>query len=233
MRPFEPHLIPDFMLDILPYLSVTLGVTLTTVVFGCVLGGVIAYLKLYGNKLQRLLANAYTYSMRCTPSIILLFIVFYGLPKFLIEMFDYDINDFNRAFFVIITFTLLFAANISEIMRAAYIAVDRGQYEAAVSVGMSSWQAHYRIVFPQAAVIALPNFGNSLLNLLKEGSLAYTVGLVDLLGAGELIVARAYGASALEVYIAVGLIYYGIAVALEKMCLYLEERFSPQKIVKV
>ncbi|MBQ8418414.1 MAG: amino acid ABC transporter permease [Phascolarctobacterium sp.] len=221
------------MLDILPYLSVTLGVTLTTVVFGCVLGGVIAYLKLFGNKLQRLLANAYTYSMRCTPSIILLFIVFYGLPKFLIEMFGYDINDFNRAFFVIITFTLLFAANISEIMRAAYIAVDRGQYEAAVSVGMSSWQAHYRIVFPQAAVIALPNFGNSLLNLLKEGSLAYTVGLVDLLGAGELIVARAYGASALEVYIAVGLIYYGIAIALEKICLHLEERFSPQKIVKV
>lgn len=233
MRPFEPHLILDFMLDILPYLSVTLGVTLTTVVFGCVLGGVIAYLKLFGNKLQRLLANAYTYSMRCTPSIILLFIVFYGLPKFLIEMFGYDINDFNRAFFVIITFTLLFAANISEIMRAAYIAVDRGQYEAAVSVGMSSWQAHYRIVFPQAAVIALPNFGNSLLNLLKEGSLAYTVGLVDLLGAGELIVARAYGASALEVYIAVGLIYYGIAIALEKICLHLEERFSPQKIVKV
>ena len=98
---------------------------------------------------------------------------------------------------------------------------------------MSSWQAHYRIVFPQAAVIALPNFGNSLLNLLKEGSLAYTVGLVDLLGAGELIVARAYGASALEVYIAVGLIYYGIAIALEKICLHLEERFSPQKIVKV
>ena len=166
--------------------------------------------------------------LRCTPSIVLLFIVFYGLPKFLLEVFDYDINDLSRAVFVIITFMLLFAASISEVMRAAYLAVDKGQYEA-VSAGLSPLLALRRIVLPQAAVIALPNFGNSLLSLLKEGSLAYTIGLIDLLGAGQMIVARAYGASALEVYIAVGLIYWLLSLLLAEGILQLENFLQPQK----
>uniref|UniRef100_UPI0025CE7F2D amino acid ABC transporter permease n=1 Tax=uncultured Phascolarctobacterium sp. TaxID=512296 RepID=UPI0025CE7F2D len=173
--------------------------------------------------------ETYIYMLRCTPSIVLLFIVFYGLPKFLLEVFDYDINDLSRAVFVIITFTLLFAASISEVMRAAYLAVDKGQYEAAVSAGLSPLLALRRIVLPQAAVIALPNFGNSLLSLLKEGSLAYTIGLIDLLGAGQMIVARAYGASALEVYIAVGLIYWLLSLLLAEGILRLENFLQPQK----
>lgn len=217
MRPFEPHLILEFMAAVLPYLSVTLGVVVTVVLCGSLLGAVLAMTKLRGGRLQRALAEGYI--LRCTSSIILLSIVFYGLPKFLLEVFDYDINDFSRAFFFILTFTMLFAASISEVMRAAYLAVDKGQYEAAVSVGLAPVTALRRIVLPQAAVIALPNLGNSLLNLLKEGSLAYTIGLVDLLGAGELIISRAYGASALEVYIAVGLIYWVLSLLLAELIL--------------
>ncbi|MGM9582856.1 MAG: amino acid ABC transporter permease [Phascolarctobacterium sp.] len=230
MRPFEPHLILEFMAAVLPYLCVTLGVVLAVVLCGSLLGAVLALAKLRGGRLQRALAEGYIYMMRCTPSIILLFIVFYGLPKFLLEVFDYDINDFSRAFFVIITFTLLFAASISEVMRAAYLAVDKGQYEAAVSVGIAPVTALRRIVLPQAAVVALPNFGNSLLSLLKEGSLAYTIGLIDLLGAGELIISRAYGASALEVYIAVGLIYWLLSLLLAELILRTEQLLQPQKL---
>lgn len=217
MRPFEPHLILEFMAAVLPYLRVTLGVVVIVVLCGSLLGAVLAMTKLRGGRLQRALAEGYI--LRCTPSIILLSIVFYGLPKFLLEVFDYDINDFSRAFFFILTFTMLFAASISEVMRAAYLAVDKGQYEAAVSVGLAPVTALRRIVLPKAAVIALPNLGNSLLNLLKEGSLAYTIGLVDLLGAGELIISRAYGASALEVYIAVGLIYWVLSLLLAELIL--------------
>lgn len=228
MRPFEPHLILEFMAAVLPYLSVTLGVVVTVVLCGSLLGAVLAMTKLRGGRLQRALAEGYI--LRCTPSIILLSIVFYGLPKFLLEVFDYDINDFSRAFFFILTFTMLFAASISEVMRAAYLAVDKGQYEAAVSVGLAPVTALRRIVLPQAAVIALPNLGNSLLNLLKEGSLAYTIGLVDLLGAGELIISRAYGASALEVYIAVGLIYWVLSLLLAELILRTEQFLQPQKL---
>lgn len=229
MRPFEPELIVSFIVNVLPYLSVTLGVAAASVIGGSLLGAALAWAKLQGGRLLRRLAETYIYMLRCTPSIVLLFIVFYGLPKFLLEVFDYDINDLSRAVFVIITFTLLFAASISEVMRAAYLAVDKGQYEAAVSAGLSPLLALRRIVLPQAAVIALPNFGNSLLSLLKEGSLAYTIGLIDLLGAGQMIVARAYGASALEVYIAVGLIYWLLSLLLAEGILRLENFLQPQK----
>lgn len=228
MRPFDPQQIPAYAWDILPYLAVTIAVTAATVLCGSLLGALLAYGKISGGRVQRALSSGYTYVMRCTPSVVLLFIVFYGLPKFFLEVFAYDINDLSRGVFVVITFTLLYAASSSEVMRAAYNAVDRGQYEAAVSVGLSPWRALQRVVLPQAAVVALPNFGNSVLNLLKEGSLAYTIGLVDLLGAGQLIVARAYGGCALEVYIAVGAIYWTLAVLLEKSFLHLERRFSPQ-----
>lgn len=228
MRPFEPELIPQFMLEVFPYLAVTLEVTAAAVLLGMLLGAALAYCKIGGSAWQKALAEGYTYAMRCTPSIVLLFIVFYGLPKFCLEVFDVDINDLSRAVFVIITFALLSSAFISEVFRAAYLSIDKGQYEAAVSVGMAPYRVLERVVLPQAAVVALPNFCNTVLNLVREGSLAYTIGLIDLLGAGELIISRAYGASAIEVYIAVGLIYWGLASLLSYLSLGLEAYFAPQ-----
>ena len=66
------------------------------------------------------------------------------------------------------------------------------------------------VVLPQAALIALPNFGNALINLMKEGALAYTIGLVDLLGKGNLIIAQNYGAYGIEIYLACLLIYWAM-----------------------
>ncbi|MBQ8919572.1 MAG: amino acid ABC transporter permease [Acidaminococcaceae bacterium] len=229
MRPFEPQLIPQYFAEVFPYLSVTLGVTVSVIFFGSLLGGLIAWGKISGGRVIRSLATGYTYILRCTPSIVLLFLVFYGLPKFFLEAFDYDINGLSRAVFVIISFTLLYAASSSEVMRAAYLSVNHGQYEAAVSIGLSPVTALRRIVLPQAAVVALPNFGNSVLNLMKEGSLAYTIGLVDLLGEGNLIISRQYGGSALEVYIAVGLVYLGLALLITRSVLLLEQKLLPQK----
>ena len=229
MRPFEPQLIPQYFAEVFPYLSVTLGVTVSVIFFGSLLGGLIAWGKISGGRVIRSLATGYTYILRCTPSIVLLFLVFYGLPKFFLEAFDYDINGLSRAVFVIISFTLLYAASSSEVMRAAYLSVNHGQYEAAVSIGLSPDTALRRIVLPQAAVVALPNFGNSVLNLMKEGSLAYTIGLVDLLGEGNLIISRQYGGSALEVYLAVGLIYLGLAFLITRSVLLLEQKLLPQK----
>lgn len=232
MRPFEPQLIPEYMAEIFPYLSVTLEVTVAVIFFGSLLGGIIAWGKISGGRVARSLATAYTYILRCTPSIVILFLIFYGLPKFCLEVFDYDINDLSRAVFVIISFTLLYAAGSSEVMRAAYLSVSHGQYEAAVSIGLSPFTALRRIVLPQAAVVALPNFGNSVLNLMKEGSLAYTVGLIDLLGEGNLIIARQYGGSSLEVYIAVGIIYLGLALVITKSFLKLEQVLLPPGAIR-
>jgi len=229
MRPFSLQFLVDVFPILLPFLSATLAVVVGTIFFGSIAGGLLAWAKSGSYKLLERLAQAYTYIIRCTPPIVLLFIVFYGLPKFCLEVLDTNINDYDKLFFVIISFTFLFAAPVSEVMRSAYEAIDHGQYEAAVSIGLSPWQAFFHIVLPQATVVALPNFGNSVISLMKDGSLAYTIGFIDLIGKGQLIVSMNYGTYAMETYLALALIYLILTIGMEKLFLWIEQRFSRHK----
>lgn len=227
MRPFNPMKIPEFIPQLLPFLSITLAIMLATVFFGGILGFILAFCKLKG-RVSAKIAQAYIYIIRCIPSIVMLFMVYYGLPKFLL-IFNIDINNYDRAFFVILTFSLLFAASMAEVFRTAYIAIDKGQTEAALSIGLTPLQAFVRIVFPQALVVALPNFTNALVNLMKEGALAYTIGLIDLMGKGDLIIYNNQGAYNLETYIALSLIYWAMTIIIEKTFMHLEMRLSRQR----
>lgn len=221
-RPFSPDIIFTSIPALLPYLAVTLVVGVTSIFTGSILGMLLAWAKLSGHKVIRALADGYTYIIRCTPSIVLLFIVFYGLPKFMEAEFGIDMDNLSRAIFVIITFTLLFGAYVSEVFRSAYETVDRGQYEAAVTIGLSPKQAFFRVMLPQAAMIALPNFGNSVINLMKESALAYTIGLIDLLGRTNLIISKNYGAYGVELYVACLLIYWALSFLIEQAFLRME-----------
>jgi L-cystine transport system permease protein len=221
-RPFSPDIIFTSIPALLPYLAVTLVVGVTSILTGSILGMLLAWAKLSGHKVIRALADGYTYIIRCTPSIVLLFIVFYGLPKFMEAEFGIDMDNLSRAIFVIITFTLLFGAYVSEVFRSAYETVDRGQYEAAVTIGLSPEQAFFRVMLPQAAMIALPNFGNSVINLMKESALAYTIGLIDLLGRTNLIISKNYGAYGVELYVACLLIYWALSFLIEQAFLRME-----------
>ena len=107
---------------------------------------------------------------------------------------------------------------MSEVFRSAYETVDRGQYEAAVTIGLSPKQAFFRVMLPQAAVIALPNFGNSVINLMKESA----IGLIDLLGRTNLIISKNYGAYGVELYVACLLIYWALSFLIEQAFLRME-----------
>jgi L-cystine transport system permease protein len=104
--------------------------------------------------------------------------------------------------------------------------VDKGQQEAAFSVGMGSIQALKRIIFPQAFAIALPNLGNTVIQLFKETSLAFIIGVNDIMGEAQLIIARGYGVKQFETFIAVSLIYWGICIAMEKSFYSLEKMYK-------
>ncbi|HLU21552.1 amino acid ABC transporter permease [Lederbergia graminis] len=215
---------------LIPYLKVTFWVVILTVLFGTLLGFMLAAMKVGNSKIARKIANGYTTVLRCTPSIVLLFLVYYGVPA-LISNIGIDINDWDKIFFVVLTFTLQFGAIMSEVIRSAYESIDKGQFEAAVSVGLSNKQAYWRIVVPQAFVVALPNFGNALLELMKEGSLAYTIGLIDVMGKANLIIAGNYNSHALEIYIAISIIYWILSIAIEQFFSLLEKLFSKGKQV--
>ena len=225
-RAFDIGMIAQVLPDLLAYLDVTLLVALVSIALGSLLGGLLAWANLSGTAPLRWAALSYVYVIRCTPSIVLLFIVFYGLPKLMEAAFRYDMNELHRAVFAIITFTLLFSAYISEVFRAAYTAVPRGQYEAAVSAGLTPFQAFRHVILGQAALVALPNFGNATINLLKEGSLAYTIGLIDMIGKGNLIIAQNFGAYGIEVYLAALLIYWVLVLLLEQVFALVEKRLD-------
>lgn len=227
---FDAKYIWDSFPMLIPYITVTFQVALLSVLFGTLLGFVLAAMKLGNSKFAKLIANGYTTALRCTPSIVLLFLVYYGIPA-IADHFGVNLDNVEKIFFIVITFSLQFAAAMSEVIRSAYASIDKGQFEAAVSVGMSNTQAYWRIILPQALVVALPNFGNSLLELIKEGSLAYTIGLIDVMGKASLIIDGRFNAHALETYIALSVIYWVISILIEQSFLKLERIFSKGKQV--
>lgn len=218
--------IPGIMLRLLPYLTVTLAYVLLSLAIGTSLGFAVAAAKLGRSRWLRLLADGYTTIMRCTPSIVLLFMVYYILPAVLRHCFGIDIDSWPTMVFVVMTFSLFLGASQSEVMRGAYLAVDCGQFEAGVSVGLTEWQAFRRVVLPQAFLFALPNLANTIIYLFKEGALAYTIGLIDVMGQAYRINATNYGVKSLDVYWALAFIYWPMSVGVEWLGRRLERRFS-------
>lgn len=227
-RPFSPTHILIVLKTILPHLGITLGVVAGTVVLGLLLAILLVCQK--RSKFWSKLADIYIHITRCTPSIVILFIVFYGIPKLFRAVFNIQIDFWPKIIFVIIALTLLYGAQLAEIIRSSYEAVGKGQFEAGISIGLTPFQTLRRIVIPQAVIYALPNFGNSLIALLKEGSLAYTIGLIDIMGAGNIFIARNYGAYALETYIALAIVYWIMTLIVENGFKLLEKRLSKGRV---
>jgi L-cystine transport system permease protein len=152
--------------------------------------------------------------------------VFYGLPEFLNWWLGLDVNGWSRTVFVVLAMTLLYAASISEVFKSAYLAVPKGQLEAGLSIGLTTSQTLIRIICPQALHFALPNISNAILNLLKDTALAYTIGLADVMGTGNLIIGQNMGNYSLETYTAVALIYWGLALMLALVSQGIEAKYD-------
>ncbi|MBV1943169.1 amino acid ABC transporter permease [Streptococcus parasuis] len=203
-----------FLPEILYALPLTLWILIVTIVIGSLLGALLAWGQLYGDEVIVSISKGYVFVLRCTPPIVLLFMVFYGLPEFLEWWLGLDVNGWSRAVFVITAMTLLYAATISEVFKSAYLAVPNGQMEAGLSIGLTEFQTFQRILLPQAFRFALPNISNAILNLLKDTALAYTIGLADIMGAGNLLIGRNLGNYSLETYTAVAVVYWTLALLL-------------------
>lgn len=225
-RPFYPQKIIEFIPTLLPYLSVTFEVLLGTTLVGLLLGFFLAKAMLSKRTWKRRAAGFVINAFRCTPSIVMLFVIFYGLPNLFWALFHIDINGWSKAVYVITALGLLFSATAAEIMRASYLAVPAGQREAALTSGLTEEQAFVRILLPQAFVVSIPNLGNSLITILKEGSLAFTIGLIDLMGRGSMLVSINFGAYALETYIAQAIIYWTLTLLFEQVFRQVEARLS-------
>lgn len=210
---------------LLPYLRITTAVMFGSIFYGLVTGSILARICLDKNKAIRRTGFAIINMIRCTPGIIMVYIIYYGLPK-VFQLFGHNISNIPRFIFMIFALGILFSASAAEILRSAFLSISEGQFEAAITIGLTNFQAYRRIVFPQLIAITLPNFGNSFIALLKEGSLAYLIGVIDIMGQGNLIIARLYGTHAVEVYTALLVIYLVLTFILDRFFILLEKKFG-------
>ena len=211
--------------QLFPYIGVTLLIVIVTIIAAFILAIGLAACKLGKNKILRTLAYGYTEIIQGTPFLVLLFVVFYGLP-ILFESFNVDLYHWNKAYFLLIALILFSTSRLSETLRSAYEAVDISQMEAAVSIGLSAPQAMFHVIFPQAFYIALPNIGNVIISALLETSLGFTIGQIDILGQAKLVNARSYGMYTLEVFIATAVVYWLLTMLIARLTQFFEQAFA-------
>lgn len=205
----------------IPYIIEGIGVTLQIVIgatiIGLVLGILLALCKIGKNALLRWIAAFYTSIFRGTPLVLQLMIIYYAVP----QMFDIQIEPMPAA---IIAFGLNSGAYISEIIRAGINAVDKGQQEASLALGIPYVQMMKDIILPQAMKNILPSLMNEFITLNKESAIVTVIGALD-------IMRRAYvvgGATFryLEPLLVAGLIYYIMTLVLSFLGKKLEKRMS-------
>lgn len=219
----------EYYAAIFPFLTVTFCYVTASLILGILFGGILAAMRLGKNRIFRWISTGYVNTVRCIPSVVLIFLIFYGLPLFLDSFFGFRPKDISRIVYVIVTFSLFEAANCCETFRSAVSSVDNGQYEAALMSGLTGTQAYARIILPQALKVAIPNMGNSDMFLIKEGALAYTIGLQDVFGRGSHLSSLSYNTYNVEIYIAMFFIYWPIIMILEFIFRKIELKLSYDK----
>ncbi len=190
---------------ILQGIPTTLQYTLLSVVFGFLLGVILSLCKISGIKPLDYFAQAYTSIFRGVPLILMLSLVYFGIP----QLTGYNFSALEAG---VITFSLNSAAYVSETIRAGILAVDRGQREAAMSLGVPYLLYMWDIILPQALKNILPALVNESINLLKDTALVSTLGAQDILRSAQIVGAEKY--LYFEPLIIAGVIYYVLVITL-------------------
>lgn len=206
----------DYCIDISPQLwegtKLTLGLFTITLLLSIPFGLLLALLRLSRIKFISFLVNAYIWLMRGTPLMLQIFFIYFALP-----MLGIRFDSFSTA---VIAFTLNYAAYFAEIFRAGIQGVNKGQYEAAKTLGMSYSQTMWRIVLPQMVKKILPPLSNETITLIKDTSLVYVLALQDLMRIAYQLVKRDFDLSpffiAAVFYLAMTLILTMLYQKLEK-----------------
>ncbi len=205
-------------------LVTTLEFTCIAVTLGIILGTFVAMLKMSKFKIVRFLISVYIEVIRGTPILLQLYIFYFVLPNL------FPFLDLSPFVWVAIAMCINSSAYVSEVIRSGIQAVDKGQTEAARSLGLSKSQTMIKIVLPQAVRNILPALGNEFIMILKETSLASTFFLGDLMTSQKIVAGATY--LQLETLIIVGAIYLCITFPLSKLVGLLEKRMSTEKSYK-
>lgn len=212
----------DLIREHLPYIlqgvTVTLRLTFFSLLLSVALGLLGAIASTSRHRALRGIAAVYVEIIRGTPALLQLFIIYFGLANYQVRL--------SGTTAAILALGVLGGAYLSETFRAGIEAVDRGQVEAAKSLGMRGPVIMRRIVLPQAILVILPPLGNFVIGLIKDTSLALTISVPELMYRSYDVSSQTF--RSMEVFTMAGLIYLMICYPLSRGVKYLERLRPPQ-----
>ncbi|EPK8811640.1 amino acid ABC transporter permease [Pseudomonas aeruginosa] len=187
-----------------------------SMVLGLILGFSVAVVRVTKVPVVSQIAAVYVSAFRGTPLLVQIFVLYYGLPSVGIE--------FTPVTAGILALTLNVAAYLSEPMRGAILGIDKGQWEAGLSVGLTWGQTLWNIITPQALRLAVPSLSNSLISLIKDTSLISVITVTELMLATKEVIAETF--QPLPLYLAAAGIYWLLSALFERVQKALENRLT-------
>ncbi|MBN1970648.1 MAG: amino acid ABC transporter permease [Candidatus Delongbacteria bacterium] len=191
-----------FIVEHLPELLkgaiVAIEITVLSILLGMIIGIFVAFFRIYGGKKVNRLMYIYEWIFRGIPILVLLFIIYFGLPSIGLNMPPF--------ISVVLGLGLRSSAYQSQVFRGAMLSIGTEQMEAGISLGMSKIKTLFNVILPQAIRLSLPGFTNEFTIVLKDSPLAYAVGIAEILKNGRDIIVMSF--KPFEIYLACAIIYF-------------------------
>lgn len=213
---FDPALAVDSLPYVLKGLGYTIGISVSSMIIGTLLGFILAIMRLSSFKLFSVLARIYISFMRGTPTLVLLFILYFGFPFIGIQ--------FEAVNAAIIGFSVSSSAYIAEILRSTLASIDKGQWEAAYALGLKWSFIMRKVIVPQAMRVAVPPLSNVLLDLIKGTALAAMITVPEIFQQAKIVGGREF--DYMTMYILVALVYWAVCSAFTVFQNYLEKKMA-------
>lgn len=211
------HYIISVIPQIAEFLPVTLAMAVAAMLIAIVVGGLLTVI--YSIPKLNWLARVYLLIFRGFPTLVILFIAYYGFPQLLHSSTD-------TPAWITATLCLAFkeGAYLEEIFRSGVLSVDVGQVEAGLSMGLTKPMVYKELVIPQALRYIVPPMGNTFIGLLKETSLAFSIGVTEMFGQGKVLASENF--QYFDVYIVVGILYVVVIYVYSGLQRILEHRLN-------
>jgi polar amino acid transport system permease protein len=222
---WNPELIAKYAPAYLSGLGVTLALVVISIVIGALLSIPIAYARMSRNAILSGLAYAYVYFFRGTPLLAQTFLIYYGLGSFRPQLEAVGLWTFFREawYCAIFAFSLNTAAYQAEVLRGAIESVPKGQREGAASLGLHKLQTLWKVILPQAMIVALRPYGNEIILMIKGSAIVAIITVYDLMGETRLAYSRSFD---FQTYIWAALIYLAIVETLRHAVEWIERRLT-------
>ncbi len=214
---FLTEFVPKYLGYLLQGAVVTLELSFLSMAAGIVIGVASAIGAIGGGRIVRKTVEVYVSICRGVPLIVILLFIYFTLPEIGIR--------FNAFWAGIVGLSINLGAYLSEVFRAAILAVDSGQMQAGLSMGMKKVQIYRKIILPQAAIIAVPTVGGYFISLLKDCALVSFISVDELLRHGNYIVSSTF--RTMDAYFLVGIIYYAMSMVAARAIRMLEAYLRP------